>query len=291
MKTLYSSAVSALLSAALLSACGGGGSTSGVAQGTTQVGAPAVIPVPVVAPPSPPNPPVTAPTFSGADAQGTYYGTISGTPASASNTSQFTAIVLEDGSFFYGASLNNKITVMANGNATGGNGSLAATNTVNYDSVGHKVSQVPVLSASYVAKKSLNGLVSDSAGNNGSFTTTYNAAYDSAATVGALTGAYHGTAATVSGYLPGTLTIAADGAIAGSVVNTSATCNFTGSAVPRPTGKNLFNLTINFGSGCTLVGKTTTGVATVAFSNGVVSLNAFSILADRSDAFFVSMTN
>ena len=291
MKTFYFTAALPILSALALSACGGGGSTPGVASGSTQVSAPVVAPVPATTPPPPATAPVATPTFSGADAQGAYYGTISATPATASNTSQFTAIVLEDGSFFYGASLNNKITVMAHGNATGGNGSLASTNTVNFDSVGHKVSQIPAVSLSYVAKKSLSGLVSDGAGNNGTFTSTYNAAYDSPATLGALTGAYHGTAATVSGYLASTMTIAADGSITGTSAGASAACNFTGSAVPRPTGKNLFNVTINFGTGCALTGKAITGVATVAFSNGVVSLNAFGVLADRSDAFFVSMTN
>ena len=43
---------------------------------------------------------------------------------------------------------------------------------------------------------------------------------------------------------------------------TSRGCTFTGTVAPRPSGKNVFNVSITFGgSPCVLLGKTATGIA------------------------------
>jgi hypothetical protein len=49
---------------------------------------------------------------------------------------------------------------------------------------------------------------------------------------------------------------------AGAISGTSAGCLFTGTATPRASGKNIFNVSITFGAApCALAGQTATGIA------------------------------
>ena len=79
----------------------------------------------------------------------------------------------------------------------------------------------------------------------------YNAAATNAAVVGTWTGnMLNGTAAT--------LTMSAGGAVAG----TNLGCTFTGTALPRASGKNVFDVSVTFGAApCALPGQTATGIA------------------------------
>jgi hypothetical protein len=55
------------------------------------------------------------------------------------------------------------------------------------------------------------------------------------------------------------LNVAADGAMSAT---TASGCTFTGTVLPRPSGKNVFNVSLRFGtSGCLLPGQRMTGVA------------------------------
>ena len=55
-----------------------------------------------------------------------------------------------------------------------------------------------------------------------------------------------------------TLTMSAGGAVAG----TNLGCTFTGTALPRASGKNVFDVSVTFGAApCALPGQTATGIA------------------------------
>lgn len=62
-----------------------------------------------------------------------------------------------------------------------------------------------------------------------------------------------------------TVDIDASGNIAGSTFD--KTCEYTGKATPRASGKNVFDITINFKAGCALANQTVTGVGIVTVYN------------------------
>lgn len=96
--------------------------------------------------------------------------------------------------------------------------------------------------------------------NGSSFSGSYDPTYDQPASLAALAGTFSGIG--VSGASPvqsTSVTISPSGAI---TVPASLGCSASGAATPRPSGKNIFNVTVTFsGSSCALGnGATTTGV-------------------------------
>lgn len=91
------------------------------------------------------------------------------------------------------------------------------------------------------------------------FSGAYSAAYDTPASLAALAGTFTGTAVTAN-TKPTTVqvTVSASGAITLPATNG---CSATGTATPRPTGKNVFNISVTFSGACALgSGTTTNGV-------------------------------
>ena len=93
------------------------------------------------------------------------------------------------------------------------------------------------VSASYVAKQSLNGTVSYSAGGTTSFSSTYDTNYEAVPSLAALAGTFAGQVASSAGNENATVTISSAGAISGSG---ASGCAVSGSASPRTRG-NAFN--------------------------------------------------
>lgn len=94
-----------------------------------------------------------------------------------------------------------------------------------------------------------------------SFTGTYGTAYDQPASLAAVAGSFSGVGVSGSSPVQGvSVTISPTGAI---TVPASLGCSASGSAVPRSSGKNIFNVSVTFsGSTCALGnGATATGVA------------------------------
>ncbi len=116
------------------------------------------------------------------------------------------------------------------------------------------------------------------------FNGTYDATDDQPALLTSVQGTYSGAA--VGGATPAqsaTVTVDASGNISSNYVNGSLFCNTTGTATPRASGKNIFNVQLTFtGNFCALAsGTTTSGVATLT-SNGT-QLIAMTLKADKSD--------
>lgn len=75
------------------------------------------------------------------------------------------------------------------------------------------------------------------------------------------------------------LQVAADGTLTG----TGATgCTMTGSLTPRPSGKNVFNAAMRFGSACAQPGLVATGVAIVLVDGGERALIVMGASSDRT---------
>lgn len=131
----------------------------------------------------------------------------------------------------------------------------------------------------FAAKNSIN--VTTSSGS--TFSGAYKAAYDQPTSLTAVAGTFLG--AGVSGgssVQPISVTVSSSGAI---TVPSSQGCSAAGTATPRPSGKNILDVTVTFtGSTCALGnGVSTTGIAYYDATNGRMLVMAMN--AAKSDGF------
>lgn len=231
--------------ALVLAACGGGGSDAPVAV------APA--PQPVVA-----------------TAAGFWEGT-------ASTGVVVSLAILEDGQTWGVYTSGNQIAGALYGVTTSSGTTLSGTG---------KDFNVPtrsIGSASYTGTFAANSRISVNTSTGGSLTAAYVATYDQPASLTALAGTFQGTGitgTTNAQAIP--VTISTTGAI---TVPTSQGCGATGTAVPRASGKNIFDISVTFnGSNCALGnGSTTTGVG--YFDTAKRRLLVVALNSAKSDGF------
>lgn len=196
-------------------------------------------------------------------AEGAYAGTLTG-----SASSEFQMLVLDDGSFWtlYGSSSSSAFYVsgFVQGKGTFENGKLVASNAKDF---GYSPAVSGAVTGTYTATPTIAGAFATSAGtatfSGGTIpNSTYN--YKTAATISAIAGSWN--AILLSGETV-SLNISDTGAIGGV---SSWGCSYTGSVLPRASGKNVFNLTLSFGgSPCALPNQTASGLAiTYPLGNG-----------------------
>ncbi|MDR3454969.1 MAG: hypothetical protein P4L96_19575 [Rhodoferax sp.] len=139
-----------------------------------------------------------------------------------------------------------------------------------------------VTSASYagtfVAKSSITVNLSDGSTFNG----TYNPEYDQPASLAALAGTFSGGGLTRNSSALVSVTVDPSGAI---TVPISQGCSASGTATPRPSGKNVFNVTVTFnGTSCALGdGTSTSGIA--LYESTSRSLLLWALNGATSDGF------
>lgn len=190
---------------------------------------------------------------------------VTGTPegvyeGNTSTNSYFNTIVLENNLYYtiYGTLSGNVFGVqgLIIGTGTANNGNFSSTNLKDFASNGTSVTGT--LSASYVPNVNFNGSVSS-----GSSTVTFTAAppansnynYNTATTPSNIVGAWSLTTLTGA---PVSLTIASGGAYTA----TSSGCSFSGNFTPRASGKNVYDVSVNFGpSPCLLPNQSATAHA------------------------------
>jgi hypothetical protein len=190
----------------------------------------------------------------GPKAEGAYAGTLSGVTSRA-----LQLLVLENDEYWalYGTSSGNRFLVAGflQGTGTSDNGSFSSTNTRDFGTVPPGSASV---SATYVAGTSIQGTVSGGASSVTLSATAIPAStfdYNAAASVSSIAGDWNLT--DLDG-APTSLAIAANGAFTGH----SGGCAFSGTLVPRPSGKNVYNLSLTFGAApCALPNQTATGMA------------------------------
>lgn len=198
-------------------------------------------------PAPPPPPPIPAP-------EGAFAGT-------TSTNFELQTVNLENGSVWgvYGRTVSSVFYVygLIQANGTYNNGSWASTDGRDYYYTGAVTAGAA--SATYTAAGAFNGTALTSGGSVNFATTelpptSYN--YDRAALLADITGTWSGQTLDGAGT---SATISSTGAITGS----SSGCAFTGTATPRASGKNVFNVSVTFANStaCALPGGTATGIA------------------------------
>ncbi|MDQ2821187.1 MAG: hypothetical protein M3Y65_12470 [Pseudomonadota bacterium] len=261
---------------ASLAACGGGGGDSGSTPVATTPTQPAT-----TAPtqPATTTPPVATPSIG--SAEGAYIGTLS-------DGREQDTIVLENDQFFtiYGHTVSAGFAVegFLQGNGKSNNGSYSATDVV--DSNTTTLRTGAAVTATYAPGVKLNGSLVES-GSTVSFTSApissavFN--YSAAPSLASLAGTWQLTS--LRGF-PNTFTVAATGAFTA----TSSGCTFSGTFVPRASGKNIFDASMTFGAApCVLPNQSIKGIAiTYLLTNGQRQLIVAGLDAGRTNsaAFF-----
>ena len=166
-------------------------------------------------------------------------------------------LVLDDGSYwvFYTARGNpNVLAGLVQGTGTSHSGSFGSSNTRDFSLEGAGI-LAATMSGTYVQKKSFHGAIAYFNGDKGSFTSTYDADYESAPNMNLVAGNYSGLRAdnhTV------TVTVDSAGTLSG---HSTDGCTFAGTFSPRAKG-NVFHNSVTFGGGaCSNGTDTVNGVA------------------------------
>ena len=224
------SLIGALGLSALLAGCGGGGGGGTTAASTATT------------------------TAATAAAEGVYTG-------STSTGSVFDTVVLDDGTYYaiYGTNGASGLTVngFVQGQGTSGATTFTSSNLRDFTYTGSTLSGT--LSATYTPGVSVSGTVTESSGSStftGNVPQSSSYVYNTPADINTVSGNW--TANTLQGAgAPVSLTINTNGTFSGAQGN----CSFSGTLTPRASGKNIFDVTVNFGpTPCVLANGTASGI-------------------------------
>jgi hypothetical protein len=152
--------------------------------------------------------------------------------------------------------------------------------TTDYNIRGGSIYQMQV-NGTVTPQQTLSG--SFTGGRSGAFTASYDATYDTPASLADIVGQWTFVGATSVGLVSTTVQIAANGDLTGS----NAFCTISAGRVePAQGGKNYFNAQASFtGANCQFNGRTVSGVG-VLFNDGARrSLGVAGLLPDGSDGF------
>lgn len=192
---------------------------------------------------------------AGLRAEGVYGGALTGSTSSA-----FQMLVLENGEYWalYGTRTPSTFFVagFVQGSGTSNNGNFTSSNARDF---GFAPAVAGSVSATYTATPTITGTVSTAQGNVG-FSggaiagSLYD--YDTPASLSTVVGSWTLTQLNGEGMA---MTIASNGSF--SAVSTLG-CSFSGTVVPRASGKNVFNVSLTFGAApCALPGTGASGIA------------------------------
>jgi hypothetical protein len=211
-----------------LAACGGSGGNGGAA-------------------PAPPVP----------SAEGLWIG-------STSTSRTVTGIVLDNDTYwilYSFPSVGSVIAGVVQGTGISLNGSFSSSDGVDFNPVEQGINNA-TLSASYMAKQSFNGSVTNPNLNQTfTFTSSYNTDYDQTPSVSAIAGTFVGPASVKGGDELTTIIISSPGILVGTgieIATRTVGCRFVGTVVPRAKG-NLYDLSVDISG----VGACASGPGTV----------------------------
>ena len=196
-------------------------------------------------------------------AEGAWTGTSTATTSSGTANYQLDVLVLENGDFYtiFGVKSGNNLVVYGGDVGTASiSGSSISGSMLEIVAGSPPITGTGTLSATVVKGTSMTGTASYTNAGSASFALTpltgsYD--YNTAASISAIQGNWTGF---LLNNTSASLSIGSNGALTG----TGAGCSFNGTATPRASGKNVFDLSITFGAApCTLPGQTATGIALV----------------------------
>lgn len=168
-------------------------------------------------------------------------------------------LVLEDNSFYsiFGTVAGGVFGVVGFDQGAGSISGNSFTGS-GREYLSNNTSSAGTVNATVTTSTSINGTATSGAGSSTFATTPISNAsyvYSNPAAIGDVSGTWTGTMLDGSA---ATVSISGGGAVTGS----NAGCSFTGTATPRPSGKNVFNVSVTFGAApCGLPGQTATGIA------------------------------
>ena len=166
-------------------------------------------------------------------------------------------LVLDDGSYwvFYTARDNpNILAGLVQGTGTSHLGAFGSSNTMDFNLEGAGI-HAATMRGSYVQKRNFHVTITYVNGDTESFTSTYNAAYESASNMNLVAGNYSGLRADNQAI---TMTVDSTGTLSG---HSTDGCTFAGTISPHRKG-NVFHHSVTFGGGvCRNGTETVTGVA------------------------------
>jgi hypothetical protein len=197
-------------------------------------------------------------------AEGFWFGT-------ASTGEDVTLAILDNGETWGVYTSGSLIEGVLYGRTTSSGTSLSGSGTA--FNLGSRTSTTATYSGTFNSKANISVRSSDG----GSFSGTYERDYDVAPSLTAMAGTFTGTGVSATtAPQSASVTISSTGAI---TVPASLGCSASGTASPRPSGKNIFDVSVTFsGSSCALGnGGTATGIAyydTVERSLTVLALNS-----------------
>ena len=211
-----------------------------------------------------------------AKAEGVYVGTL----VSGGVTGAFQSVVLEDDSIWalYGvAGTGGSLLVQGFVAATGtsGNGSFSVTGK-DYGYTGAVMNTT--LTGTYVPGVSITGTASTGANFSGTTAAVSGYTYSTPAQIASIAGAWTGSSLFGNAT---SLTITSAGNYSGI---SGGTCAISGTLTPRPSGKNIFNVTYSNGpTGCGIPNLTAQGIGVAStLSNGKQQLIVILVTADKS---------
>ena len=153
-----------------------------------------------------------------------------------------TGLVFGDGDYYVFYSPRNipaGVAGVIQGSSGTGTGIWSSTDGRDFNVEPATPSILPAtMSASFVAKKSFEGTITDASGASTTFTAVYDANYDSAPSLAVLAGSYAGTAGLSAGVKAAIVTITTGGKLTAivSMDDKSSACTFSGTATPRADG-------------------------------------------------------
>ena len=182
--------------------------------------------------------------------------------------------VLENGETWgvYYNSRTGELVGAFNGIATSANGSISGSG-IDFSSAGVIAGS---FSGNYVSKTSLNLKTSTGA----TASATYRTEYDQAASVASIVGTYNGYVSTKSATGRDSATVSSNGTIRSG---SESTCLTTGTVTPRASGKNVFDVTLNFSGPNCLLGNGTSTRGVSYYDASTRSLLALTLNNGKTD--------
>ena len=113
----------------------------------------------------------------------------------------------------------------------------------------------------------------------------YVATYDQPASLASIAGTYSGTGVTYTSIQTAAITISPSGTVTMPAIGG---CSASGSALPRPTGKNVFDVAVTFSGSSCAVGNGTMVRGIAIYSNGTFVAEALN--GSKTDGFFYIAT-
>jgi hypothetical protein len=199
----------------------------------------------------PAAPPVSHPPVVIDSAEGLWTGT-------TGDGRTISGVVLDDDTYWLWYSAVGQPSVLAGGFQGSGrsqNGAFTSSNGIdlNLEGIGPFGPVDTTFAASYVIRKSFNGVITYPTATQTSFTSTFNTDYDADPSVASLVGTY------IWSYPGGIFTITIDPS--GSITGTASVCDYAGVVSPRTSG-NVYDVSITaVGRLCAQSGLLQTGIA------------------------------